>query len=86
MARQVNFHIISKLRYDSVLYIPSKNPDSNKHFRRRSSEKIDYGNISDKYLCKSPIEQDIKTDIYEATLLYKEFAQALNYSSRFYGR
>ncbi len=67
MARQVNFHIISKLRYDSVLHIPYKNPDSNKRFRRQSGEKIDYGNVSDEYLCNSTIEQDIKTDIYEAT-------------------
>ena len=29
-------------------------------------------------MCKSTIDEDIKTDIYQATLLHKEFAQALN--------
>lgn len=29
-------------------------------------------------MCKSTIDEDIKTDIYKATLLHKEFAQALN--------
>uniref|UniRef100_UPI0018667EA9 transposase n=1 Tax=Nostoc sp. MG11 TaxID=2721166 RepID=UPI0018667EA9 len=78
MVRQVNLHIISKLRCDSALYIPYQNPDPNCRSRRKYGEKIDYCNISDEYLCKSTIEEDIKTDIYQATLLHKEFAQALN--------
>lgn len=78
MARQVNLHIISKLRHDSALYIPYQNPDSNKRSRRKYGEKLDYSNIPDKYLCKSSIEDKIQTDVYQATLLHKEFAQALN--------
>jgi hypothetical protein len=78
MARQVNLHIISKLRHDAALYIPYQNPDPNRPSRRKYGEKIDHSNISDEYLCKSTIEEDIKTDIYQATLLHKEFAQALN--------
>lgn len=78
MARQVNLHIISKLRHDSALYIPYQNPDSNKRSRRKYGEKVDYHNIPQKYLCKSSIEDEIQTDIYQATLLHKEFAQALN--------
>ncbi len=38
MARLVNLHIISKLRYDSALYIPYQNPDSNKRYRRKYGE------------------------------------------------
>ena len=78
MVRQVNLHIISKLRHDSALYIPYQHPDSNSRSRRKYGDKIDYCNIHDRYLCKSTIEDDIKTDIYQATLLHKEFAQALN--------
>ena len=78
IAGQVNLHIISKLRCDLALYIPYQNPDPNCRSRRKYGEKIDYCNISDKYLCKSRIDEDIKTDIYQATLLHKEFAQALN--------
>lgn len=78
MARQVNLHIISKLRYDSALYIPYQNPDSNSRSRRKYGDKLDYCNIPNKYLCKSTIEYEIQTDIYKATLLHKEFAQGLN--------
>jgi putative transposase len=78
MARQVNLHIISKLRHDSALYIPYENPGSNKRSRRKYGDKLDYCNLPDKYLCKSAIEDEIKTDIYQATLLHKEFSQPLN--------
>lgn len=78
MARQVNLHIISKLRYDSALYIPYQKPDSNSRSRRKYGDKIDYCNILNEYLCKSTIEDEIQTDTYQATLLHKEFAQALN--------
>lgn len=78
MARQVNLHIISKLRYDSALYLPLQNPDSNSRSRCKYGEKLDYCNLADKYLCKSTIEDEIQSKIYQATLLHKEFAQALN--------
>jgi putative transposase len=78
MARQVNLHIISKLRHDSALYIPYENPDDNKRSRRQYGEKLDYRNLPEKYLCKSDTEDEMQTDIYQATLLHKEFAQSLN--------
>ena len=78
MARQVNLHIISKLRHDSALYLPYENPDSKKRSRRKYGGKLEYRNIPNKYLCTSTIEEEIQSDIYQATLLHKEFAQALN--------
>lgn len=78
MARQVNLHIISKLRHDSALYFPYENPDSSKRSRRKYGDNVDYRNIPDKYLCKSSIEDEIQTDVYQCTLLHKEFAQTLN--------
>lgn len=50
MAQQVNLHIISKLRYDSALYIPYQNPDPNCRSRRKYGDKIDDHNIPQKYL------------------------------------
>jgi putative transposase len=78
MARQVNLHIISKLRHDSALYIPYQNPDPNHRSRRKYGDKLDWRNISDEYLRQSIIEEDIQTDTYKASLLHKEFAQSLN--------
>lgn len=78
MARQVNLHIISKLRHDTALYIPYHNPDPNHRSRRKYGEKLDWRNIPGAYLRQSSLEEDIKTDTYQATLLHKEFAQSLN--------
>jgi len=78
MARQVNLHIISKLRHDSALYLPYEHPESSKRPRRKYGDKVDYRNLPDKYLSKSTRDDQIQTDVYQATLLHKEFAQALN--------
>lgn len=78
MARRVNLHIISKLRHDSALYIPDQNSAFNCRSRRKYGDKLDYHNIPQEYLCKTSIDEDIQTDIYQATLLHKEFASALN--------
>lgn len=78
MAKQVNFHIISKLRHDSALYIPYQHSDPNHRSRRKYGDKLNWQNISDEYLRQSIIEEDIQTDTYQATLLHKEFAQPLN--------
>lgn len=55
-----------------------ENPESCKRSRRKYGDKVDCHNIPDKYLCKSSIEDEIQTDVYQCTLLHKEFAQALN--------
>ena len=79
MARQVKLHIISKLRHDSALYIPFKPTDPNHCDKRRKyGDKFDWRNISQEYLCETTIDEDIQTNIYQATLLHKEFAGALN--------
>lgn len=78
MARQLNLHLISKLRYDSALYLAYQNPEPERHCRRKYGDKLDCGNIPAQYLVCSTIEQHLRTDIYQAQLLHKEFAQALN--------
>ncbi|MHC5828956.1 MAG: transposase, partial [Nostoc sp.] len=55
MANQVKLHIISKLRYDSALYIPYQHPDPDHRSRRKYGDKLDWRNISDEYLCQSSI-------------------------------
>ncbi len=78
MARQVNLHIISKLRHDSALYIPYQNSDPNHRSRRKYGDRFDWRNISQAYLRQSSIDDDILTCTYQATLLHKEFVQPLN--------
>ena len=78
MTRQCGLHLISKLRRDSALYFPYDGPYSGHGPRRKYGDKIDYGNIPSKYQQETRTEKNIRTDIYQAQMLHKEFAQALN--------
>jgi putative transposase len=78
MARQCGLHLISKLRYDAALYFPYDGPYSGHGPRRKYGDKIDYHNIPVKYLQETSVERGIQTNIYQAQMLHKEFAQALN--------
>lgn len=78
MARQTGLHLITKLRRDSALYFLYNGPCSGHGPRRKYGDKIDYDNIPDKYLQQTTIEGDIQTNIYQAQMVHKEFAQPLN--------
>ncbi len=78
MTRQCGLHLISKLRRDSALYFPYDGPYNGHEPRRKYGDKIDYGNIPSKYLQETSTEKNIRTDIYRAQMLHKEFAQSLN--------
>jgi putative transposase len=74
MTLQCGIHLISKLRYDSALFFRYEGENK----RKKYGDKIDYANIPDKYLKETTIEKGVRTNIYQANMLHKEFAQALN--------
>lgn len=74
MTRQMGLHLVSKLRYDSALFLPPLDTDS----RRKYGDKLNPHQISQKFLCHSTTEEDWRTDIYQIHLLHKEFSQPLN--------
>jgi hypothetical protein len=74
MTRQCGLHLISKLRHDAALYFRYAGPQR----RRKYGDKIDYSNIPAQYLKESTCDDGIQTDIYQAIMLHKEFAQPLN--------
>lgn len=78
MVRSFGLHLISKLRHDAALYFPYEGPYSGRGPHRKYGKKIDYNNIPPRYLKHSSIEENIQTNIYQATMLHKEFAQLLN--------
>ena len=78
MVRQCDLHLVSKLRYDSALYFLYDGIQKNKGPRKRYGQKIDYRNIPEKYLVEKSLDGDIETRIYQAKMLHKSFAQALN--------
>ena len=78
MTRQCGLHLLSKLRCDAALYFPYDGPYAGRGPRRKYGNKIDYDHIPAKYLKQTSVEGDIQTDIYQAQMLHKQFAQPLN--------
>jgi DDE superfamily endonuclease len=78
MARQSNLHLISKLRCDAALYLPYTGLYAGRGPHRKYGSKLDYHNMPEKYLKETTVEGPIRTRVYQAQLLHKEFAQLLN--------
>ena len=70
--------LISKLRCDSALFFRKQDEYSGTRKPRKYGDKVNYRAIPDKYLKEERLDADYKTKIYQATLLHKEFSQALN--------
>ena len=78
MAHQCHVQLISKLRADAALYVPYEGSYAGRGPRRKYGSKLDYCNIPDMYLQATTVERPIQTRLYQASLLHKEFAHALN--------
>ena len=78
MTRQLNLHLISKLRHDSALYLPYENTEPDNKSRKKYGYKLKIDRIPNTYLKNSKIENGYQTHIYQIELLHKEFAQPLN--------
>ena len=71
-------HLISKLRCDAALYFPYTGPYAGRGPHRKYGRKLEYHNIPAQYLKETTVEGHIQTCLYQAQLLHKEFAHALN--------
>lgn len=78
MTRQCGLHLISKLRCDAALYFPYTGPQAKRGPRRKYGAKLNYACIPARYLRHSESDHDMRTDYYQATMLHKSFAPALN--------
>jgi putative transposase len=78
MVRQCGLHLISKLRHDAALHFLYDGLQKKKGPRKKYGDKIDYRHIPQKYLVNTHIEGDIKTCIYQAEMLHRDFVQSLN--------
>ncbi len=78
MVRQVGLHLISKLRYDSALYLPYEGPYSGRGPRRKYGQKLDYHHLPSEHLKSTSIDQEIKTEFYQMSLWHKRFTDLLN--------
>ena len=78
MALQTGLQFISKLRCDAALYEPFTGNYSGRGRRRKYGTKINVRQIKQKFLKSDSREKGIRTQIYQATLLNREFACPLN--------
>ncbi len=78
MTLQCSLHLISKLRHDSALFFRYDGFYTGIGAPRKYGDKINYAAIPEQYLKATTTEKEVRTDIYQAEMLHKEFAQALN--------
>ena len=78
MTLQCGLHLISKLRRDAALYFRFDGLQAARGPRRQYGEKLDTDQIPEKYRQESTIKKGIRTDIYQAEMLHRDFAQTLN--------
>ena len=78
MVRQCGLHLISKLRHDAALYFVYDGEQKRTGPRKKYGQKIDYRSIPKKYLVEMHTQGHIQTRLYQAVMLHRNFAQALN--------
>jgi len=79
MVRQcLSLHLISKLRNDSALYFRYDGVQKPVGRKRIYGAKIQYDHIPANYLVERVILHGIQTDIYQATMVHKSFADLIN--------
>jgi putative transposase len=74
MTLELGLHLVSKLRYDSALYLPYQGTNP----KCKYGEKLNPRRLSPEYLYLSGREGDWRLDYYQVQVLHKEFAQPLN--------
>jgi putative transposase len=79
MVRQsLSLHLISKLRNDSALYFLYDGPQKPAGRKRIYGAKIQYDHLPVKYLVETTTQESIQTDVYQASMFHKSFADPIN--------
>ena len=78
MVRGCGLHVISKLRSDAALYFPYDGPSQGRGPRRKYGAKLNVDAIPEQFLRQRSVEDGVETSVYQAEMLHKECAQALN--------
>jgi DDE superfamily endonuclease len=78
MVLQTGLQLVSKLRSDAALYEPFKGKYRGRGPHPKYGDKVDVRKMKKKYLKSNKVEDGIRTQIYQAILLNKEFASPIN--------
>jgi putative transposase len=78
MVLQTGLHLVSKLRFDAALYEPFAGKYCGHGPHPKYGDKVDVRKMKKKYLRADDTEAGIRTQIYQTTLLNREFASPIN--------
>lgn len=78
MVVQAGVHLISKLRHDAALYEPFTGKYAGRGPHPKYGAKVEVRRMKKKYLHSDTVKDGFRTQVYQATLLNKEFAFPLN--------
>ena len=78
MVLQAGLHFVSKLRSDAALYEPFTGKYCGHGPHPKYGDKVNVRQMKKKYLKSDQVEDGLRTQMYQATLLNKEFASPLN--------
>jgi len=78
MVLQAGLHLISKLRSDAALYEPFTGKYRGRGPHPKYGARVEVRQMKKKYLKSDTVSHGLRTQIYQATLLNKEFAFPLN--------
>ena len=74
MVLKSGLQFISKLRWDAALYEPFTGPYRGRGPHPKYGDRVNVCNMKKKYLKSDKTEEGVRTQIYQATLLNREFA------------
>jgi putative transposase len=78
MTRQVNLHLISKLKNNSALYFKWEGVYSGKGRHPIYGDRVNYRNLPNACLKSEEMKDNIHTRIYQLNVMHKKFADSLN--------
>ena len=78
MVLQTGLHFVSKLRWDAALYEPFTGRYPGRGPHPKYGAKVDVRKMKKKYLKSDTVADNLRTQIYQATLLNKEFVFPIN--------
>jgi len=78
MVRQAGLHLISKLRHDAALFEPFSGVYRGSGPHPKYGPRLDVRQPPQKYLQSETVADGLRTQIYQASLLNKVFAEAIN--------
>ncbi len=78
MVVQTGLHFVSKLRWDAALYEPFTGTYRGRGPHPKYGDKVDVRKMKKEDLKSDTVEDGIRTQIYQATLLNKEFTFSIN--------